>query len=71
VDNLDRRILQLEQRRYVHPGAKERAIREELGLSATRYYQRLNALLTDPRAAIRYPYVVNRLRRLQAARLIG
>src|SRR5690625_7861291 len=44
----DRRILELEARTFRYVGAKERAIREELGISRTAYYVRLNALLDDP-----------------------
>ncbi|MFE6849509.1 DUF3263 domain-containing protein, partial [Streptomyces sp. NPDC057674] len=47
------------------PGAKERAVRETLGLSPTRYYQLLNALLDDPRALAHDPVTVNRLRRVR------
>ena len=37
-------------------------------LSATRYYQLLNALLDDPRALAHDPVTVNRLRRIRDAR---
>ncbi len=50
------------------PGAKERVIREELGLVPVRYYQLLNALLDDPRALAHDPVTVNRLRRIREAR---
>jgi hypothetical protein len=43
-------ILAMEGRGFPGPGAKERAIREQLGLAPVRYYQLLNALLDDPRA---------------------
>lgn len=58
----DRRILALESRTFRYVGTKERAIREEIGLSRTAYYVRLNALLDDPRALREAPAVVNRLR---------
>ncbi|MGO4424045.1 DUF3263 domain-containing protein, partial [Streptomyces sp. MCAF7] len=41
----DRAVLAVERRCWPGPGAKERAIREQLGISPTRYYQLLNALL--------------------------
>lgn len=63
----DRAVLAMERRGWPGPGAKERAIRERLGLSPTRYYQLLNALLDDPAAARHDPVTVNRLRRLRAA----
>ncbi|MDX3227266.1 DUF3263 domain-containing protein [Streptomyces sp. ME19-01-6] len=64
----DRAVLAVERRGWPGPGAKERAIREQLGISPTRYYQLLNALLDDPRALAHDPVTVNRLRRLREAR---
>ncbi len=64
----ERDILALERRGFPGPGAKERAIREELGLSPVRYYQLLNALLDDTRALAHDPVTVNRLRRIRQAR---
>lgn len=58
----DRRILALEGRTFRYVGAKERAIREEIGLSKVAYYVRLNALLDEPAALRAAPTVVNRLR---------
>ena len=58
----DRRILELEARTFRYVGAKERAIREELGISRTAYYVRLNALLDDPQALRSAPATINRLR---------
>ncbi|WP_237319657.1 DUF3263 domain-containing protein [Streptomyces sp. JJ36] len=64
----DRAVLALERRGWSGPGEKERAIRERLDMSPTRYYQLLNALLDDPRALAHDPVTVNRLRRRRAAR---
>ncbi|SOD66016.1 Protein of unknown function [Streptomyces zhaozhouensis] len=64
----DRAVLALERRSWPGPGAKERAIRERLGISPTRYYQLLNALLDDPAALAHDPVTVNRLRRRRDAR---
>ncbi|WP_405657791.1 DUF3263 domain-containing protein [Streptomyces sp. RK9] len=61
-------VLALERRGWAGPGAKERAIREELGLAPVRYYQILNALLDDRRALAHDPVTVNRLRRVRQAR---
>ncbi|MEU9520822.1 DUF3263 domain-containing protein [Streptomyces sp. NPDC048224] len=61
-------ILALERRSFSGPGAKERAVREELGLAPVRYYQLLNALLDDPRALAADPVTVNRLRRVRESR---
>ncbi|WP_030191250.1 DUF3263 domain-containing protein [Streptomyces violaceorubidus] len=64
----ERRILALERRGFLGPGAKERAVREELGLAPVRYYQLLNALLDDPRALAADPVTINRLRRVRDSR---
>nr|WP_323369034.1 DUF3263 domain-containing protein [Streptomyces alkaliterrae] len=65
----ERAVLAMERRGWSGPGAKERAVREELGMSPTRYYQLLNALLDDEAALRHDPVTVNRLRaRRDAAR---
>lgn len=64
----DRAVLALERRTWPGPGAKERAVRERLGITPTRYYQLLNALLDDARALAHDPVTVNRLRRVRDAR---
>ncbi|MCE7051353.1 DUF3263 domain-containing protein [Streptomyces purpurascens] len=64
----ERDILALERRSFSGPGAKERAVREELGLAPVRYFQLLNALLDDPRALAHDPVTVNRLRRVRERR---
>ncbi|MGW1026103.1 DUF3263 domain-containing protein [Streptomyces sp. NPDC002577] len=63
-----RAVLALERRSWPAPGAKERAIREQLGMVPVRYYQLLNALLDDPRALAHDPVTVNRLRRIRESR---
>jgi hypothetical protein len=63
-----RAVLALERSGWPSSGAKERAIRERLGLAPVRYYQVLNALLDDPRALAHDPVTVNRLRRVREAR---
>ncbi|MEB8339847.1 DUF3263 domain-containing protein [Streptomyces endophyticus] len=64
----ERAVLTFEGRGWPSPGAKERAIREELDLAPVRYYQLLNALLDDARALEFAPVTVNRLRRVREAR---
>ncbi|MEU6392814.1 DUF3263 domain-containing protein [Streptomyces sp. NPDC046939] len=64
----ERAVLAFEGRGWETPGAKERAIREELDLAPVRYYQLLNALLDDPRALALAPVTVNRLRRVRESR---
>ncbi|EST39531.1 hypothetical protein N566_01440 [Streptomycetaceae bacterium MP113-05] len=64
----DRALLAVERQGWPGPGEKERAVRERLDMSPTRYYQLLNALLDDPRALAHDPVTVNRLRRRREAR---
>ncbi|MGW1224181.1 DUF3263 domain-containing protein [Streptomyces sp. NPDC001478] len=68
LSDRERAVLAVERRSWAGPGAKERAIREQLGISPTRYYQLLNALLDDRRALEADPVTVNRLRRVREAR---
>ena len=64
----DQAILAFERQWWRFAGAKEQAIRETFDMSATRYYQVLNALI-DREAALAYdPLLVKRLRRLRTAR---
>lgn len=67
----DKAILEFEKQRFLQAGAKAAAIRDELGLSEIRYYQRLNALLDDPEAEAVEPQLVRRLRRLRDRRRRG
>lgn len=64
----DRAVLAFEKQHFKYSGAKEQAIRDRFGMSATRYYQVLNALLDRPEALAFDPMVVNRLRRRRAER---
>ncbi|MCB0916230.1 MAG: DUF3263 domain-containing protein [Actinobacteria bacterium] len=68
LSDLERAILEFERQWWRYSGAKEQAIRDEFGLSATTYYQTLTVLL-DKRAALEHdPLLVKRLRRLRASR---
>jgi len=62
------RILAFERNWWRQPGAKEQAIRDMLGMSATRYYQMLNELIDRPEALAFEPVLVKRLRRQRAKR---
>lgn len=62
LSDRDRKILELESHTFRFVGTKERAIREQLAMSRTAYYVRLNALLDDPAALRAAPALVNRLR---------
>lgn len=61
-------ILAFERQWWKYAGAKEDAIKSALGLSATRYYQVLNAIVDRPEALRADPMLVKRLRRLRAGR---
>lgn len=64
----DHMMLDLEQRRYKYPGAKEQDIRELFDMSATRYYAVLNRLVERDEALQVAPVLVRRLRRLKGKR---
>lgn len=64
----DREMLAFERQWWRHPGSKEQAIKERFGMSPTRYYQVLNALLDVPAALAFDPLVVGRLHRLREGR---
>ena len=69
----DAELLAFERQWWKFAGAKEQAIRDKFAMSATRYYQVLNALidqrLIDQPAALAHdPLLVKRLRRLRATR---
>jgi hypothetical protein len=71
VDGLNRRerdILAFERQWWKFAGSKEEAIKELFSMSATRYYQVLNALVERPEALAADPMLVKRLRRLRASR---
>jgi hypothetical protein len=64
----DQEILAFERQWWKYAGAKETAIRESFDMSATRYYQVLNALIDRPEALAADPLLVRRLRRMRAER---
>lgn len=64
----ERAILDFERQWWKYAGAKEQAARELFDLSATRYYQVLNALIDRPEALAHDPMLVKRLRRLRSSR---
>ena len=71
ADGLTRRehdILAFERQWWKFAGVKEDAIKELFSMSATRYYQVLNALVDRPEALAADPMLVKRLRRLRASR---
>lgn len=64
----ERNILEFERFWWKYAGAKERAIKEQFGLSATRYYQILNEIIDLPEALSHDPILIKRLQRLRAFR---
>lgn len=64
----DREIIAFERQWWKYAGAKEQAIRELFDMSATRYYQVLNALIDSPIALEADPMLIKRLRRLRSTR---
>jgi hypothetical protein len=68
LSSRDQEILAFERQWWKYAGAKEQAIRELFDMSATRYYQVLNALIDRPDALACDPMLVKRLRRLRSAR---
>jgi hypothetical protein len=68
LSDRDREIIAFERQWWKYAGAKEQAIRELFDMSATRYYQVLNALIDNPIALEADPMLVKRLRRLRATR---
>jgi hypothetical protein len=64
----DQQMLGLERQWWKYAGAKEQAIRELFDMSATHYYQILNALIDTEAALAHDPMLVKRLRRLRTSR---
>lgn len=64
----DRAILTCEAGWWPTAGAKEEAIRDRLGMSAVRYYQRLNQLCETEAALMYDAVVVHRVLRLRSRR---
>lgn len=68
LSDRDQQILTFERQWWKYAGAKEQAIRDQFGMSATRYYQVLNALIDRADALEFDPLLVKRLRRLRSSR---
>ena len=64
----DRAILDFEAEWRRHVGAKEEAIRSDLGMSPARYYQLLGRLIDTAEAQEHDPMLVKRLRRMRSSR---
>jgi hypothetical protein len=68
LSDRDREIIAFERQWWKYAGAKEQAILELFDMSATRYYQVLNALIDNPVALETDPMLIKRLHRLRATR---
>jgi len=68
LSDRDREIIAFERQWWKYAGAKEQAVRELFDMSATRYYQVLNALIDNPNALAADPMLIKRLHRLRASR---
>ena len=71
LDERDASILSFERQWWRYAGAKEDAIRDLFGMTATQYYQVLNSLIDSPAALAQDPVLVKRLLRMRAARRRG
>lgn len=69
LTDLDRQILTIAGRHYRHAGSSEAAVRAELDLTPTRYYQLLGQVIDKPAALEAEPTLVLRLRRLRDRRV--
>ena len=58
---VERRILEVERRRFKHQGSKEKAI-IAAGFTPIAYYQRLNVMLDDERVRASAPQIIDVLR---------
>ncbi len=68
LSDRDKRVLDFEGAWWLYPGPKDRAVRDLLGMSATRYYQVLRRLLDDAAAHDYAPLTVHRLRKMRRER---
>lgn len=69
LNDRDRAILDFEGEWRRHVGAKEEAIRADLGMSPARYYQLLARLIDTAEAQEHDPMLVKRLRRVRDERM--
>lgn len=65
----EQQILEFEKLEWKYRGAKEAEIRQRFGLSATHYYQLLNAVIGTEEAIRSAPALVGRLRSRRTTRV--
>lgn len=68
VTDVDAATLDIERQWWPTAGQKEAAIRDVLGMTPTRYHQRLNRIIDTEAALARDPVTVNRCLRLRSRR---
>ncbi|WP_043109756.1 DUF3263 domain-containing protein [Paraoerskovia marina] len=68
LDTRSREILDFERQWWKYAGVKEQAVRDLFDMTATRYYQVLNAIIDTPEALEHDPMLVKRLRRMRSTR---
>lgn len=68
MTDTDHQILALAGRHYRQEGARERAARDELGLTPTLFWAHVNRLVDDPAAMLEEPQLTARLRRIREQR---
>ena len=69
LSDRDQQVLAFERQWWKYAGAKEQAIRDKFQMSATRYYQVLNALIDKPEALVQDPLLVMSNGRIAVNRL--
>lgn len=68
LSDLDRQILDFERTWWKYAGAKEADIKTRFGMTGTRYYQQLNAIIDKPEALQYDAVTVKRLQRQRIAK---
>lgn len=67
----EKRMLDLAGQRWNYPGSLEQRLRDEFGISLTRFWQRVSQLVDTEEALAYAPITVNRLRRLREGRVVS
>lgn len=67
----DRMTLDLASRHYAYPAVRDRHVRDQLGMTPARFWQRVTWLLEQGDAEAAMPREVRRLRRLVEARRVS
>lgn len=70
LSDRDRAILDLAAQRWNYAGSLEPRVRDDLGISLTRFWQVVNRLIDSEDALAYNPVVVNRLRRIRSGRRV-